>query len=170
MKTTLIKEQVIDYLIKQGYSDPDEPLVEGLMNAGDEQQFYDEAVKNNYNIYDVDRWLHLMRVLKEEFSFDTAMKINCALWDENIESLEVGYPVEENKLFLIHVSEIYGTDIVVSAKDGDSAVEYVENLCNVGEIDVMNPRNFGSRTVEVTMNNISRDTAKGYPTYYAQGD
>lgn len=51
--------------------------------------------------------------------------------------------------YKVHVSEVFGRDVVVYDSDKYSACEYVEGLCNCAEIDITSRDAFGSRNVEV---------------------
>lgn len=82
-------EEVRNYLIKQGYPEPSEGLIDEFLNGGADQNMYDEAVRNNYCMADVDRWFHLKNLFKESISFGAAMMIDNALWAEEYESMEI---------------------------------------------------------------------------------
>lgn len=82
-------EDVRNYLIKQGYPEPSEALMNEFLNGGDDQAMYDEAVRENYCMADVDRWFHLKDLFKQHISFGTAMLIDDALWNEEYESMEI---------------------------------------------------------------------------------
>ena len=53
------------------------------------------------------------------------------------------------KCYKVHITEIYGRDVIIAAEDKDEAFEIAEELCNADIIDVMNVGDFGSRNVEV---------------------
>lgn len=90
----LTREQVEQYFINQGRSDVDESVYTEFLTAGSRQYIYDEIVKNNYYLPDVDRWFHLMKVMGVEMEWDTFQTINSALFEENIETLELKLPEE----------------------------------------------------------------------------
>lgn len=58
------------------------------------QSEIDEAITKHYELADLDRWIHLMKVLDMHIKWDTAMSINSTLWEENIEILELKIPKE----------------------------------------------------------------------------
>lgn len=58
------------------------------------QSEIDEAITKHYELADLDRWIHLMKVLDMHIAWDTAMSINSALWEENIEIMELKIPKE----------------------------------------------------------------------------
>lgn len=57
------------------------------------QSEIDEAISKHYDLADLDRWIHLMKVLNMHIKWDTAMSINSALWEENIEVMELKIPI-----------------------------------------------------------------------------
>ena len=58
------------------------------------QSEIDEAITKHYELADLDRWIHLMKVLDMHIKWDTAMSINSTLWEKNIEVLELKIPKE----------------------------------------------------------------------------
>lgn len=90
----LVRAEVEEYLRKQGRPWADEDYYDEFMNAGDRQHFYNEIVRNNYNMSDVDRWFHLIDVLGVDLSYKTAMQIAGALWEADIETTELNLPEE----------------------------------------------------------------------------
>lgn len=86
---SLTREQVEMYFKNQGRPDADEAWYDEFLNAGERQSIYDEIVENNYDLSDVDRWFHLMKVMGVEMKFETATSINTALWEEDIETMEL---------------------------------------------------------------------------------
>lgn len=89
---SLTREQVEMYFKNQGRPDADESWYDEFLNAGERQPIYDEIVQNDYDLSDVDRWFHLMKVMGVEMKFETAMSINSALWEEDIETMELELP------------------------------------------------------------------------------
>lgn len=85
----LTYEQVEKYLISQGHP-YDGVLCDIFLNAGDKQHLYNECVANNYDLADFDRWLHLIDVFGCEIKYETAMKIDKALYEEDLEIMELG--------------------------------------------------------------------------------
>lgn len=49
----------------------------------------------------------------------------------------------------VHISEVFGREVVVYDSDKYDACEYIEELCNSGEIDITSHDAFGGRNVEV---------------------
>lgn len=93
------QEQYVKYLQGQVYPYPEQDgVLEIFLNAGDRQWMYDEAVENNYALPDVDRWFHLLDVMGIDFNFETAMKIDKALYEADLETMELPLP-EERKSF-----------------------------------------------------------------------
>lgn len=89
---SLTREQVEMYFKGQGRPDADEAWYDEFLNAGERQPIFDEIVENDYDLSDVDRWFHLMKVMGVEMKFETAMSINSALWEEDIETMEINAP------------------------------------------------------------------------------
>ena len=58
------------------------------------QKEIDEAITKKYNVTDLDRWIHLMKILNVHIKWETAKAIDSALWDEDIETLELKIPDE----------------------------------------------------------------------------
>lgn len=92
--TKVTREQVEQYLKSQGRPNADESWYDEFLNAGERQHIYDEIVANNYDLADVDKWLHLNKVLGVELDYKTAMKIDGALWEADKETLELKLPKE----------------------------------------------------------------------------
>lgn len=91
--------KVVRYLKGQGHPHPEEDgTLDEFMNGGDRQAMYDEAVENNYHLGDVDRWFHLLDVMGIDLNFETAMKIDRALYEADLETMELALP-EERKSF-----------------------------------------------------------------------
>ena len=88
----LTREQVEAYFKSQGRPWADEDLYDEFLNAGELQPLYDEIVQNGYDLPDVDRWFHLMDVMGVDLPFKTAMKIAEALWEADLEALELNLP------------------------------------------------------------------------------
>ena len=57
------------------------------------QSEIDKAISKHYDLADLDRWIHLMKVLNMHIEWDTAMSIASALWKENIEITELKIPI-----------------------------------------------------------------------------
>ncbi len=94
----LTREQVEQYLIKQGYclDDFNKPIkehVDWFLYEPTHKEQIAETVLNNYDVCDFDRWMKIQRVLfgneAEEIPFKTAMEIAQSLWEENIEVLDL---------------------------------------------------------------------------------
>lgn len=88
----LTREQVEAYFKSQGRPWADEDLYDEFLTAGELQPLYDEIVQNGYDLPDVDRWFHLMDVMGVDLPFKTAMKIAEALWEADLEALELNLP------------------------------------------------------------------------------
>ena len=88
----LTREQVEAYFKGQGRPWADEDLYDEFLNAGELQPLYDEIVQNGYDLPDVDRWFHLMDVMGVDLPFKTAMKVAEALWEADLEALELNLP------------------------------------------------------------------------------
>lgn len=88
----LTREQVEAYFKSQGRPWADESWYDEFLNAGEKQPLYDEIVQNEYGLPDVERWFHLMEVMGVDLSFKTAMKIADALWEADLEALELNLP------------------------------------------------------------------------------
>ena len=82
-------EEIRCYLIANGYPHPSTDLIEEFLCAGENQFMYDEAVRNNYSMGDLDRWFNLKNAIEEPISFRAAMMIDDALWDEEHDSMEI---------------------------------------------------------------------------------
>lgn len=54
----------------------------------------------------------------------------------------------KKKLYVVHISEVLGRNVIISAEDEEQATEKAEELCNAGEIN-LDGYDFGSRNVEV---------------------
>lgn len=90
---------VVQYLKGQGHPHPAEDgTLDEFMHGGEKQAMYDEAVKNNYNLSDVDRWFHLVDVMGVALKFETAMKIDRALYEEDLETMELPLLTERMSL------------------------------------------------------------------------
>lgn len=92
------REMIIDYLTQQGY-EPEEQQILNFLNPSRYPKQHWEAVQEQYDIFDFDRWIHLMDLLGYEMSFKTAMTINSALWEEDIETIEC-QPIHEQRTAL----------------------------------------------------------------------
>lgn len=90
----LTREQCEQYFKSQGRPWADEDMYDEFMNAGERQPLYDEIVQKGYCLSDVDRWFHLMDVLGVNVKYETAMKIDRALWEEDLEVMELNLPEE----------------------------------------------------------------------------
>lgn len=91
----IMREQVEQYLKGQGHPQPDvDGTLDEFMNGGEMQAMYDEAVRNNYALPDVNRWFHLVKVMGIEMPFKTAMAIDGALYEADLETLELNLPEE----------------------------------------------------------------------------
>lgn len=91
----LTREQVETYLKGHGHPQPDaDGTLDEFMNGGARQAMYDEAVRNNYALPDVDRWFHLVKVMGVDMKFETALKIDRALYEEDLETMELNLPEE----------------------------------------------------------------------------
>lgn len=91
----LTREQVEKYLKGQGHPHPDaDGTFDEFMYGGERRAMYDEAVLNNYALPDVDRWFHLVKVMGIDLPFDTAMKIDGALHEADLETMELNLPEE----------------------------------------------------------------------------
>lgn len=91
-------EEVKAYLDKQGHEiDINNPthieILKWFLNREERKEQVIEAVRNHYDLCDFDRWQHIQRIIfgddEKVLSFKTAMKISEALWEENIEVLEL---------------------------------------------------------------------------------
>lgn len=91
-------EQITTYLVNIGYDKNCESFNDVLKWALEEQdkprgQQFIEAVKNDMALCDYDRWQCLQDILfsngNEMISSDAAFKIIDALWEEEIEVLEL---------------------------------------------------------------------------------
>lgn len=87
-KETKNREDVVKYLIEAGYPEPDEEQILSFLYPSKYPEQHWEAVFKKYDIFDFDRWLYLMDLLGYEISFDTAMTIITALWEEDVEIIE----------------------------------------------------------------------------------
>ncbi len=85
-------EEVKQYLIRQGHPNPKEDGTLYEFTGEECHEMYSEAVRNDYDLCDVDRWFHLVRILDAPISFRLAMLIENALWQEDNEALEVVHP------------------------------------------------------------------------------
>lgn len=85
----LTEEEVKEYMVRNGSPDNDGKWL--LEHKRPKQAI--EAVKNDYDLLDFDEWQALQNVLfgdsGGEISFKTALKINSALWDEDISPLDL---------------------------------------------------------------------------------
>lgn len=82
-------EDIEQYLIHQGYPTPSAVQIDEFLNGGDKQAMYDEAVRNEYSLPDVDRWFHITDLLDTSISFGAAMMIDNSLWEEQYEVMEM---------------------------------------------------------------------------------
>lgn len=57
---------------------------------------------------------------------------------------------KNQKIFTVHISEVHGTNVLIRAATEDEARETAENLCCLGEINVVNDFSFGDRRCYVT--------------------
>lgn len=87
------REDVEKYLISQGHPNPSKSQIDEFFGP-ENKAMYDEAVRNQYSMYDLDRWFHLKEVLGEPISFHLAMFIDNALWTEEYEAMEISSPAE----------------------------------------------------------------------------
>ena len=95
ISSTLTREQIEQYLKGQGHPQPDvDGTLDEFMYGGEQQAHYDEAVLNNYALPDVNRWFHLMKVMGIDLSFETAIKIDSALHEADLETMELNLPEE----------------------------------------------------------------------------
>lgn len=85
----LCKEEVEEYLTKNGYPHPSQDAINDFLDGGERQPFFTEAVRNAYDLCDVDRWFHLMDVLDAPISFRAAIFVDSALWEEEYETMEL---------------------------------------------------------------------------------
>lgn len=53
--------------------------------------YFAESVENNYDVADFDTWKHLLQLFDTDIPFQLAMDISSALWEEDIEVLELPY-------------------------------------------------------------------------------
>ena len=91
----LTREQIEQYLNGQGHPHPDaDGTLDEFIYGGERQAMYDEAVLNNYALPDVDRWFHLVKVMGIDLPFDAAIKIDGALHEANLETMELSLPEE----------------------------------------------------------------------------
>lgn len=82
-------EDIEHYLIHQGCPHPSAVEIDTFLNGGDKQAMYDEAVRNEYSLIDVDRWCHITDILEAPISFGAAMMIDSSLWEEEYEVMEI---------------------------------------------------------------------------------
>lgn len=88
----LTYEAVVHYLRVQGYPDPSKCQIEWYLEPCEQHEQRAECVLRNYDLCDTDRWFHLQDVLGMKMSFETALRIDSALWEEDLESLEINVP------------------------------------------------------------------------------
>ena len=81
------------YLLQEGTDTSIENICYFYANE-EYQSEIDEAITKHYELADLDRWIHLMKVLDMHIKWDTAMSINSTLWEENVEVLELKIPKE----------------------------------------------------------------------------
>lgn len=111
------REEISNYFKIQGYSlddklNPIPEVVDEFLNPPAHQNQYWEAVVNNYDLCDFDRWIKIQKTLfgdnEEYISFECAMEIAHALYEENYEVLDLNDFTEDNlkgyrKLILLRV-------------------------------------------------------------------
>lgn len=89
----LSEEEVINYLYAHGYPHPDRSLIDWFLEATERKDQFVECVRKGYELCDFDRWQHIQNVLFNNsdltIKYETAMKIDNALWEEGIETLEL---------------------------------------------------------------------------------
>ena len=88
------RNEIVLYLERNGYpsyDDENKQLVEMfvLPDNYDRRFQYWEAVKNDYELCEFERWQHLEDVIKHDISFDDFMKINNILYTNDVEILDL---------------------------------------------------------------------------------
>lgn len=90
MKAGPLKADEVElYLMSHGCPHPGEADMGWLLYAGERQLQATEAVRNQYDLSDVDRWFHLMDMVGNELSFRAAMFIDNALSEKDSDAMEV---------------------------------------------------------------------------------
>lgn len=87
------REEVEDYFKRNGRPDADKDWIDNFIchpNENRREQYW-EAVANNYELCEFDRWQHLQDVFNAEVPWDCFCTINNALYENDIEILELGY-------------------------------------------------------------------------------
>jgi len=86
----LTEEEVVTYLKRQGHPQPEiDGTLDEFMAGGSRPAHYIEAVRNGYDLPDIDRWFHLEDILNTELSFRAAMFIDNGIWEEGHDVLDV---------------------------------------------------------------------------------
>lgn len=84
-KTHITYDEIKAYLRHDGVPDPSPEEINEYLDNGEWQEQYDECVRNDYARADFDRWHILQRMLGTKMNFETVMRIDAALWDEELE-------------------------------------------------------------------------------------
>ena len=82
-----------DWFHRNGHPAPDSDWVDEFIDPCDSRkEQYWEAVLNDYELCDFDRWQHFQDVIQTECSWKGFLSIMNTLWEEDIEILELGGP------------------------------------------------------------------------------
>jgi len=119
MASKLSKQQIEDYLKKQGYPEPSPLQIYQFENAGEHQAHFDEAVENNYEIADFDRWIVLMDLLGTEMTFKTAMAFDSDQGNEDIETLELQKDIQYDRMKTALCNILTAIDDTLSGGDSE---------------------------------------------------
>ena len=85
------REQIVSYLKNQGYPNPDEFMIEDfvLPDNYDRRFQYWQAVAENIDMCDFDRWQYFENVIGTMISWEAYRKIDKVFYENNIEVLEM---------------------------------------------------------------------------------
>lgn len=87
----LTEKEVVDYLKRNGY--PDAEFKDSFLNPPYRAEQHIECVRNGYDLCDFDRWQQVQDLIfgneTDTMKFETALKIDSALWEENIDTMEL---------------------------------------------------------------------------------